>query len=148
MRYDPSLAETIENIKVQAFKYGIRTTDFFKDYDKHKLGAITENQFMAALKMAIGREAQLGPEELQKIVEAHRTSDGKVRYKEFCEDIEHGKEIVFHVFLLAFNCITNICRTHRKKIVNMYILAALIELMKSLMFFIYLGESNVLQYFW
>lgn len=98
VRYDPSLAEIIENIKVQAFKYGIRTTDFFKDYDKHCCGAITENQFIAALKMAIGKEAHLSPEELQKIVEAHRTLDGKVRYKEFCEDVENGKEQSFPNF--------------------------------------------------
>lgn len=90
MQYNPSLAETIENIKVQVFKYGIRTTDFFKDYDKHKCGAITENQFMAALKMAVGKEARLGPEDWQQIIEAYRTVDGKVRYKEFCEEIENA----------------------------------------------------------
>lgn len=32
------------NYRDVVYKHGIRTTDFFKDYDKHHNGIITENQ--------------------------------------------------------------------------------------------------------
>ncbi|GAB1608230.1 Hypothetical predicted protein [Argonauta hians] len=87
---DNPINKVINNIKVEAFKKGIRTTDFFKDYDKLNCGAITESQFITSLKLGIGKEANLTMDDIQKIVESNRTVDGKVRYKEFCEDIENA----------------------------------------------------------
>lgn len=84
------LAKIVDNIKIEAFKNGVRTTDFFRDYDKLNCGAITESQFITSLKLGIGKEAHLTMSDIQKIVEANRTLDGKVRYKEFCEDIENA----------------------------------------------------------
>ena len=52
---------------------------------------ITENQFVCGLSLAIGKEAQLSRNEIQKIVEFYRTEDGRVRYKEFSDMMENGK---------------------------------------------------------
>ncbi|CAI9726336.1 Hypothetical predicted protein [Octopus vulgaris] len=87
---DNPLAKIVDNIKIEAFKNGVRTTDFFRDYDKLNCGAITESQFITSLKLGIGKEAHLTMSDIQKIVEANRTLDGKVRYKEFCDDIENA----------------------------------------------------------
>ncbi len=78
-------------MQIAAYKNRVRTTEFFKDYDKHRSGVITENQFVCGLSLAIGKEAHLSHPEIQKIVDYYRIPDGRVRYKEFCDMMENGK---------------------------------------------------------
>lgn len=54
---------------------------------------MTVNQFMAALVLAIGKEAQLTEPELVKIVSFYKTPDGRVEYREFCDMLENGKKM-------------------------------------------------------
>jgi len=72
------------------YKNRVRTIEFFKDYDKLRSGIITENQFICGLSLAIGKEAQLSRQEIQKITEFYRTPDGRVQYKEFSDMMENG----------------------------------------------------------
>ena len=72
------------------FKYGIRTIEFFKDHDKLRSGAITDNQFLCGLSLSVGTQAQLSRPEMQKVCEYFRQSDGRVKYKEFCDIMENG----------------------------------------------------------
>ena len=87
---DVPLQEIFDRIRVAVHKNGIRTTEFLKDYDRHNDGVITEHQFVCGVHLAVGKEAQLSREELQKIVEFYRTEDGRVQYKEFCAMLENG----------------------------------------------------------
>lgn len=79
-----------DRIRVAVYKNGIRTIEFFKDYDKLRSGIITENQFICGLSLAISKEAQLTRGEIQKIAEFYRQPDGRVAYKEFCDMMENG----------------------------------------------------------
>ncbi|KAK7111168.1 uncharacterized protein [Littorina saxatilis] len=86
---DPALNEIFNKLQVAIFKNGIRSLEFFKDHDKLRSGIITENQFICGLVLAAGKEAQLSRPEIQKIVEFYRVSDGRVRYREFCDMLEN-----------------------------------------------------------
>jgi len=103
---DKAMQDVFDRVRVAVFKNGIRTTEFFKDFDKLRSGLITEPQFMSALVLAIGKEAHLTPGECQKFVEFYRAPDGRVHYREFCEMLENGKQFgspfltCFHNFSL------------------------------------------------
>lgn len=71
----------------------MRTTDFFKDFDKLRSGIITEPQFRSALHLAVGKEAQLSPSEVQQVIEFYRVDEGRVNYRDFCFMIENGNAI-------------------------------------------------------
>lgn len=87
---DPALNTIFDKIRVAVFKNGIRTTEFFKDHDKLRSGIITENQFVCGLALAVGKEAQLSRQEIQKVVEYYRQPDGRVQYKDFCDIMENA----------------------------------------------------------
>ncbi|KAH9519717.1 hypothetical protein Btru_070724 [Bulinus truncatus] len=90
---DPTLAEILDKIRIAVFKNGIRTIEFFKDHDKLRSGVITDNQFVCGLALACGKEAQLSRGEIQKLVEYYRLPDGRVQYKQFCDNMEHAFSI-------------------------------------------------------
>lgn len=64
---------------------------------------MTVNQFMAALVLAIGKEAQLTEPELVKIVSFYKTPDGRVEYREFCDMLENGKKTLLMKFFFLLN---------------------------------------------
>lgn len=90
---DPTLQQIFDKIRIAVFKNGVRTTEFFKDHDKLRSGIITENQFICGLALAIGKEAQLSRNEIQKLVEFYKADDGRVKYKEFCDMMENAFNI-------------------------------------------------------
>ena len=47
---------------------------------------------MCGLALAVGKEAQLSRPEIQKVLEYYRQPDGRVKYKEFCDIMENGKQ--------------------------------------------------------
>ncbi|EDV26117.1 uncharacterized protein TRIADDRAFT_24458 [Trichoplax adhaerens] len=69
--------------------HGIRTTDFFKDYDKHHNGVITENQFLCGLSLVCGPYLTLTRDERQILVDNFKQSNQRVRYREFCSKMEN-----------------------------------------------------------
>ncbi len=49
-----------------------------------------DHQFACGLALAIGKEAQLTREEIQKVVEFYRVDKDNVRYREFCDMLENA----------------------------------------------------------
>ena len=81
----------LNRCRVAVFKFGIRTTEFFRDYDKLRSGFISEAQFKAAIHLAVGKEAQLQPPEINQLVNFYRdNATGKVNYKAFCDAMENA----------------------------------------------------------
>ena len=77
---------------------GIRTTEFFVDHDKFHCGIITENQFICGLSLCISQKAHLTREEINSVIKYFSTSDGRVKYKEFCDIMENGL-----LYILLYN---------------------------------------------
>jgi len=89
-RKGTTIEEIFDKIRVAVHKNGIRTTEFFKDHDKLRSGVITKNQFVCGLTLCCGTQANLSREEIDLVVQHHSTEDGRVRYKEFCDAMEHA----------------------------------------------------------
>jgi Ca2+-binding EF-hand superfamily protein len=84
------LNEIFQRIRDAVYKNGIRTTEFFRDHDKLRSGVITENQFICGLSLCCGRTAHLSRDDIQTVVNHYRNTDGRVRYKEFCDMMENA----------------------------------------------------------
>ena len=78
-------------VRVIAFRDGVRTTEFFQDHDKLRSGLITSNQFVCGLSLCCGKSLQLSRDEVQLLVNHYTNSDGRVRYRDFCETMENGE---------------------------------------------------------
>ncbi|CAH1794695.1 unnamed protein product [Owenia fusiformis] len=87
---DATFQAIFDRIMVAVYKHGVRTIEFFKDHDKLKSGVITENQFVCGLTLAIGKEAQLTRNEIQRVAEFYKNPDTRIRYKEFCDAMENA----------------------------------------------------------
>ena len=87
---DATLQQILDRIRVAVFKNGVRSIEFFRDYDKLRSGAVTESQFKSALTLCVGKEAQLSATDIQAVVEFYRLDDIRVRYKEFTDMMENG----------------------------------------------------------
>ena len=88
-----SVQDILERIRIAVAKFGIRTPDFFVDYDKLRSGLVTEAQFAAALTLAVGRQAQLAPDEVRRLAEFYRDrsdAHGKVDYRALTDWLETG----------------------------------------------------------
>ena len=78
------------------YKYGIRTTEFFTDFDKLRSGLVTENQFVCGFSLLLAKRGHVTREELGYIVRHYSTTDGHVNYRKFCHEMENG-ELHVHV---------------------------------------------------
>ncbi len=83
----------MDKIRIATFKYGIRISDFFKDYDKLRSGVITEGQFESALSLSVQKQAYLNMNDIKKLTEYYRRPDGRVYYKEFVDSMESAFNI-------------------------------------------------------
>ncbi|CAF3527653.1 unnamed protein product [Rotaria socialis] len=88
-----SVQEILDKIRIATFKYGIRISDFFKDYDKLRSGIITEGQFESALSLSVQKQAFLNMNDIKKITEYYRRPDGRIHYKEFVDMMENAFNI-------------------------------------------------------
>ncbi|UJR13405.1 hypothetical protein I4U23_000420 [Adineta vaga] len=88
-----SIQEILDKIRIATFKYGIRISDFFKDYDKLRSGVITETQFENALSLSVQKQAFLNINDIKKLTEYYRRPDGRVYYKEFVDSMENAFNI-------------------------------------------------------
>ena len=90
-----SLAELMRRLQEKASQFNVPVNDYFVDYDRHNMGAISRPQFRRALNAAFGMhytneaptEAELN---LLEEVYARETLDGEYffSWKEFCKDIK------------------------------------------------------------
>lgn len=95
-RAQKSVQDVLERVRIAVVKFGIRTPDFFSDYDKLRSGLVTEAQFAAALTLAVGRQAQLAPDEVRRLAEFYRDQSdarGKVNYRALCDWLETGYNV-------------------------------------------------------
>ncbi|KAL7752995.1 hypothetical protein RI367_001446 [Sorochytrium milnesiophthora] len=67
------------------YKRRLRLIDFFRDYDKHNHGVVTEAQFKAGLKLT---ELPLTLAEIQSVAQSYQLADGRIGYRDFCKDVE------------------------------------------------------------
>jgi hypothetical protein len=96
----------LDKIRIATFKYGIRISDFFKDYDKLRSGVITEGQFESALSLSVQKQAFLNMNDIKKLTEYYRRPDGRVYYKEFVDSMENA----FNIPELEKKPLTQVCR--------------------------------------
>ncbi|XP_069741796.1 EF-hand calcium-binding domain-containing protein 6-like [Narcine bancroftii] len=89
----PEILEVIDKIRNVVFLRGIRMPEFFKDYDRLHSGLVTESQFIRGLNLACGKEANLTEQDIQTVRKCFNTPDGKVRYRDFCDLMEHAFNI-------------------------------------------------------
>jgi hypothetical protein len=83
---DLLLASTIEDkIRQYIYKNRIKMNEFFRDYDRHNCGFITQNQFWAGFKLA---RVPLENPEVVVIISKYRHLDGRLNYRLFCKNIE------------------------------------------------------------
>lgn len=84
------------NYRDTVYKYGIRTTEFFRDYDKLRSGLITVAQFKCGLSLCMAKRINLKRNEINRLVEHFISSDGEhVKYKEFCDVMENGNYYMY-----------------------------------------------------
>jgi len=82
-----SLDDVIEKIQKIVKQKNIRVSEFMKDYDKLRVGSITEKQFFSSLSMM---KIFLTKKEFEFLTEKYKNPqiEGEIQYKVFCEDIE------------------------------------------------------------
>jgi Ca2+-binding EF-hand superfamily protein len=95
--FDTRVVKSIEPLEVEvklraevAMK-GIRASEFFRDFDGLRKGAVKVGQFCTALNMVGLRMTEA---ELQSILNKYRQANGDIRYLEFCKFIESAPLIL------------------------------------------------------
>ncbi|XP_038638944.1 uncharacterized protein LOC119956125 [Scyliorhinus canicula] len=89
----PEILEVFDKLRRTVFLRGIRTSEFFKDYDKLRSGLITESQFRRGLYLSVGKEGILSEQDIQTLLKCFGTADCKVRYRDFCNVMEHAYNV-------------------------------------------------------
>lgn len=87
----PSVQMILDRIRMAVHKRGIRVIEFFRDYDKLRHDRITEHQFVCALSLALGKEAQLSRDEIQKLANFYRADANFIHYRDFCLAMDSRK---------------------------------------------------------
>ncbi|KAJ3264446.1 hypothetical protein HK104_006466, partial [Borealophlyctis nickersoniae] len=85
-----------DKIRKHIYKDRIRLIEFFRDYDRHNCGLITEAQLRAGLRLA---SLELDEPEIQVLLGMYQDASGRVRYRQFCASID----LVFTVNNLESN---------------------------------------------
>ena len=90
---NPSVHMILDRIIFAVHRRGVRVLDFFIDYDRLRHNEVSEHQFICAIMMAIGKEANLKREEAQMLANYYRSErDPKmIRYREFCQSVDSRK---------------------------------------------------------
>ncbi|KAJ3075759.1 hypothetical protein HDU98_006997 [Podochytrium sp. JEL0797] len=81
----PSIQNVEDFIKKQVYKDRVRLIEFFKDYDRHNCGIVTESQFRAGIKLT---ELHLDEPEIKTLVQEYKEKEGRIAYRRFCNSIE------------------------------------------------------------
>lgn len=89
-----SVQEILDRIRVSTYKYGIRLSDFFKDYDKLRSGYVTDRQFSTVLSLSVEKQSSLNRNDIDKLTEYYRQADGRIFYREFAESMDNSFNVV------------------------------------------------------
>ncbi|XP_063718661.1 uncharacterized protein LOC134845608 isoform X2 [Symsagittifera roscoffensis] len=80
----------IEKIQVLCYKFGIRSIEFFRDYDKLRLGLCLEDEFRAGLDLFTRKFLHLSQKQLNDVTNFYRVpDDGRIYYRAFTDLIEN-----------------------------------------------------------
>lgn len=85
----PSVQLIEDRIRFAVHKRGIRIMDFLTDYDKLRHDAVTENQFVCGISMALVKECSLSRGEIQKLANFYRRADGFIAYRDFARNMDN-----------------------------------------------------------
>ena len=67
------------------YKERVRLIEFFRDYDRHNCGLVTESQFRAGLRLS---ELHLDEGQINAVVKAYMENDNRIAYRRFCNSID------------------------------------------------------------
>jgi len=85
--YEPgqlNISAIQEKIKKQVYKERIRVNEFFRDWDHHNCGLVSEFQFRSVLPLL---NLRLDQKEINIIVRFYQIKDGRIKYRDFCNAI-------------------------------------------------------------
>ncbi|KNE61875.1 hypothetical protein AMAG_07147 [Allomyces macrogynus ATCC 38327] len=80
-----TLDDALEHVQRHVYTHRLRLINLFCDYDRHRLGLVSEAQFRAGIKAS---NMVLSRQELETMVAAFKTSDGRVSYRDFCNAVD------------------------------------------------------------
>ncbi|KAJ3109975.1 hypothetical protein HDU96_007005 [Phlyctochytrium bullatum] len=81
-----SLNDVEDSIKKQVYKERIRLIEFFKDYDRHNVGYVTLNQFLAGMRLA---SVMLDKSQLEILIQGYKDpKTNSVAYRRLCNNID------------------------------------------------------------
>lgn len=80
-----NLGKLVEKLEKHVYKNRIRLTEFFRDYDRHNCGIVSENQFCAGLKLC---DLPIDATETMILVNSFTAEPGRVNYRDFCASID------------------------------------------------------------
>ncbi|KAJ3285182.1 hypothetical protein HDU79_007514 [Rhizoclosmatium sp. JEL0117] len=81
----PSVRLIEEFIQKQVYRDRIRLIEFFRDYDRHNNGVISEGQFRAGMERT---EIPLDDTQMKILINAYKDKEGRFMYRKFCFSIE------------------------------------------------------------
>ncbi|KAJ3127798.1 hypothetical protein HK098_005797 [Nowakowskiella sp. JEL0407] len=111
--HQATLDEIEDEIKKHVYKDRIRLVEFFKDYDRHNCGRVTEAQFRAGLRQA---SILLHGQDVKTLLQQYQEKDGRVQYRKFCNSID----TVFTVSHLETNPLADVQPPPRGYLVKGY----------------------------
>ncbi|KAJ3405397.1 hypothetical protein HDU80_001425 [Chytriomyces hyalinus] len=81
----PSIEFVEELIQRQVYKDRIRLIEFFRDYDRHNFGLVTEAQFRAGICLT---RLNLEEAHIKTLIDAYKDKEGRIAYRKFCYSVE------------------------------------------------------------
>ena len=90
----------IEKIQVLCYKFGIRSVEFFKDFDKLRLGLCLEDEFKSGIDLFTRKFLPLSFKQLNDLTNFYRVpNDGRIYYRAFTDLIENS-ELLLPIYRL------------------------------------------------
>ncbi|KAJ3255547.1 hypothetical protein HK103_006183 [Boothiomyces macroporosus] len=80
------LVSAIEDrIKQYVYRNRIRLIEFFRDYDRHNCGLVTQTQFATGIRLA---RLPIDTNEVDVLLKSYGTLDGRANYRKLCASID------------------------------------------------------------
>jgi len=89
-RHPPALQTLLERLQRTAVQHRLRVDECFKDFDRHRDGSITVNQFQSACAMTWGKHLPISQGEAELLVKSYavnRSGQTHVAWKTFVKDV-------------------------------------------------------------
>eukprot|EP00842_Homolaphlyctis_polyrhiza_P004257 jgi/Hompol1/4832/HPOL_001849-RA len=90
----PNIELVEEKIKRYVYKNRVRLIEFFRDYDRHNCGLVTEPQFQAGVRLA---SLPLENSDVGILLAQYQDESGRVNYRRFCTSIDTERDPLLEV---------------------------------------------------